>query len=195
MISESLLWPFLGNLVFIGITPFSTSLPPSQQPPQPLAVEPPTFSSCRPWGFGPAAAVVEEFHTAKTTALCMTAAYIVPINLPHVPLRSSCADLHTCGNLKAIRDCTHPHASLKGFASQLTRPMCHCTSGLYLHALPRVASADHVPSRALTCLLMSFYHVNPSCIIANIACISHWCHHLTSSSRLLTFSSLTADFK
>ena len=145
MISEPLLWPFLGSLFFIGITPFSISLPPSQQPSQPLAVEPPMFSSYRPWGSRPAAVVVEAFHTVKTTALCKTAAYIVPINLPQVPLRSSCADLHTCGNLKAIRDCTHPYALLKGSASQLTRPTCHCTSGLYLHTLPRVVSSDHVP--------------------------------------------------
>ena len=49
MISEPLLWPFLSSLVFISVTPFPTSLSPSQQPPQPLAVEPSTSSSCRPW--------------------------------------------------------------------------------------------------------------------------------------------------
>ena len=49
MVSEPLLWPFLSSLVFISVTPFSTSLPPSQQPPQPFAVEPPTSSSHRPW--------------------------------------------------------------------------------------------------------------------------------------------------
>ena len=37
---------FLSSLVFIGVTPFSTSLPPSQQSLQPLAVEPLTSSSC-----------------------------------------------------------------------------------------------------------------------------------------------------
>ena len=49
MVSEPLLWPFLSSLVFISMTPFSTSLPPSQQPPQPLAVEPSTSSNHRPW--------------------------------------------------------------------------------------------------------------------------------------------------
>ena len=52
MVSEPLLWHFLSSLVFISVTPFfffSTSLPPSQQPPQPFAVEPPTSSSRRPW--------------------------------------------------------------------------------------------------------------------------------------------------
>ena len=49
MVSEPLLWPFLSSLVFISVTSFSTSLPPSQQPSQPLAVEPSTSSNHRPW--------------------------------------------------------------------------------------------------------------------------------------------------
>ena len=49
MVSESLLWHFLSSLMFISVTPFSTSLPPSQQPPQPFAIEPPTSPSRRPW--------------------------------------------------------------------------------------------------------------------------------------------------
>ena len=49
MVSESLLWPFLSSLVFIRVTSFSTSLPPSQQPLQPFIDEPPTSSSRHPW--------------------------------------------------------------------------------------------------------------------------------------------------
>ena len=49
MVLEPLLWPFLSSLVFISVTPFSTSLPPSQQPPQSFAIEPPTSSNRRPW--------------------------------------------------------------------------------------------------------------------------------------------------
>ena len=49
MVSEPLLWPFLSSLVFISVTLFSTLLLPSQHPSQPLAVEPPTSSSRRPW--------------------------------------------------------------------------------------------------------------------------------------------------
>ena len=45
MVSEPLLWHFLSSLVFISVTSFSTSFLPSQQLPQPLAVEPPTSSS------------------------------------------------------------------------------------------------------------------------------------------------------
>ena len=49
MVSEPLLWPFLSSLVFISVTSFLTTLPPLQLPSQPLAVEPPTSSSRRPW--------------------------------------------------------------------------------------------------------------------------------------------------
>ena len=49
MVSEPLFWHFLSSLVFISVTHFSTLLPPSQQPPQPFAVEPPTSSSRCPW--------------------------------------------------------------------------------------------------------------------------------------------------
>ena len=49
MVSEPLLWPFLSSLVFIGVTPFSISLLPSQQLLQPLTVEPPTSSNRCLW--------------------------------------------------------------------------------------------------------------------------------------------------
>ena len=49
MVSEPLLWHFLNNLVFISVTPFPTSLLPSQQPLQPFAVEPPTSPNRRSW--------------------------------------------------------------------------------------------------------------------------------------------------
>ena len=49
MVSESLLWPFLSSFVFISVTHFSTSLPPSQQPLQPFVDESLTSFSRRPW--------------------------------------------------------------------------------------------------------------------------------------------------
>ena len=52
MVSEPLFWHFLSNLFFISVTSvffFSTSLLPSQQPPQPFAVEPPMSPNRRPW--------------------------------------------------------------------------------------------------------------------------------------------------
>ena len=49
MVSKPLLWHFLSSLIFISVTPFSTSLPPSQQPLQPFAIEPPKSPSRCPW--------------------------------------------------------------------------------------------------------------------------------------------------
>ncbi|RVW16579.1 hypothetical protein CK203_069383 [Vitis vinifera] len=68
-------------------------------------------------GSGPAAAVVKKFHTAQTTALCITAANIAPISFLKVPLRSSNTDLHIRGYLAAIEDRTRPHAPLKDSAA------------------------------------------------------------------------------
>ena len=49
MVSEPLFWPFLSSPVFISVAFFLTTLLPSQLLPQPLAVEPPMYSSRRPW--------------------------------------------------------------------------------------------------------------------------------------------------
>ena len=49
MVSDPLLWPFLSSLVFIGVTSFLTSLLPTQQSLQPIAVEPLTSSSHCLW--------------------------------------------------------------------------------------------------------------------------------------------------
>eukprot|EP00261_Vitis_vinifera_P037745 XP_019078988.1 PREDICTED: uncharacterized protein LOC109123509 [Vitis vinifera] len=89
-------------------------------------------------GFGPAAAVIKEFHTAQTTALCITAANIAPISFLNVPLRSSSVDLHIRGTLAAIGDRTRPHAPLKDSTTLITR----------LHALSRAGawSADVIIS-------------------------------------------------
>ena len=73
-------------------------------------------------GFEPAAAVIKEFHTAQTTALCIIATNIASIMFVKVPLRSSCADLHIRGSLDAIEDCMRPHMLLKGSVPQFTRP-------------------------------------------------------------------------
>ena len=118
MVSESLLWPFLSSLVFLSVTSF-LSLHAS-------AITTAAVASCR-WtsdviqssslGSGPATAVVKKFHTAQTTALCITAANIAPISFLKVLLRSSSADLHIRGYLAAIWDCTRPHAPLKDFAA------------------------------------------------------------------------------
>ena len=92
-------------------------------------------------GSGPAAAVVKEFHTAQTIALCITAVNIAPISFLKVPLRSSSADLHIRGTFAAIGDRTRPHAQLKDYATLIMR----------LHALSRAGcrSVDVIISATL----------------------------------------------
>ncbi|RVW11705.1 Retrovirus-related Pol polyprotein from transposon TNT 1-94 [Vitis vinifera] len=92
-------------------------------------------------GSGPAAAIVEEFHIAQTTAPCITAANIASISFLKVPLRSSSADLHIRGTLAAIGDRTRPHAQLKDYATLIMR----------LHALSRAGcrSVDVIISATL----------------------------------------------
>ena len=72
-------------------------------------------------GSRPTTTAVEEFHTAKTTALFITAANIALINFLQVPLRLTYIDLHIRGSLEAIGDSTRPHAPLKGSALKFVR--------------------------------------------------------------------------
>ena len=127
MVSEPQLWPLFSSLVFISVTSF-LSLNAS-------AITTAAVVSCR-WtsdviqpsslGSGPAAVVVKKFHTAQTTALCITAANIAPISFLKVPLRSSSADLHIRGYLVAIGDRTRPHAPFKDSAAPpRTSTRCH----------------------------------------------------------------------
>ena len=138
MVSKPLLWHFLNNLVFISVT-FFLSLNSS-------AITTAAAASCR-WtsdviqpsslGSGPAAAVVKEFHTAQTTALCITAANIASISFLKVPLRSSSADLHIRGTLAAIGDRTRPHTPLKDYVTLITRSHAPGPGLLTLSSLPR----------------------------------------------------------
>ena len=120
MVSEPLLWPFLSSFVFISVTLFfSTSLPPSQPPPQPFAV-------------------VKEFHTAQTTAARITATNIAPIMVLKLPQRSSCVDLQNRESLNTVGDCTRPHTPLKVSIWLITRSTCR-------HAPPRIVTRLHAP--------------------------------------------------
>ena len=103
---------FLSSIVFIGVTSFSTSLLPSQQSLQLLAVEPPTSSShcLRVPDLQPLSL---RSPTPQTIARVVTAVYIALIAFLEVSLRSSSAD----ESLAVTGDATHPHASPKDSAS------------------------------------------------------------------------------
>ena len=166
MVSEPLLWPFLSSLVFIGVTPFSTSLSPSQQLSQPLAVEPSI------------PAIILGFWT------CNRHRWGVSHYKDHCPLHHRCkycSDYVSEGTTEIVlRWSTHsgkpqshqrPHAppcrSKVLFRSSHASTR-RCTSGLFLHALHLQVTRLHTPSHASTLLLTSFCHVSPSCVIVEV---------------------------
>ena len=121
MVLELLLWPFLSSPVFISVTFFFN-----------IAFAITTIAAAfRSWtsdviqpsslGSRPAAVVVKEFHTAQTTAACITATNIAPITILKLPQRSSCADLQNRESLNTVGDSTRPYAPLKVSVRLITR--------------------------------------------------------------------------
>ena len=189
MVSEPLLWPCLSSLVFISVTPFSTSLPPSQQPPQPLVVEPPTSSNRRPWvpdlqppslrnftlhrplPFGSPLQILLRlrlwrYHWNRLAPIYTLVEPSMPLETTHAPTRRSKVLFHwSC----APRT---PHA----FHAPL-----HIW--VFSHAPLHVATSGHAPPRAsslsLTSLLMSSTSALVALLLTSLACVSHWRHPLT----------------
>ena len=117
---------------------------------QPLAVELPTSSSHRPWVPDLQPPSLRSFTLHRPLPFASTLQNIAPIMFVKVPLRSSCADLHTYGSLNAIGDYTRPHAPL------------HIQ--VFPHALPRAATSGHALSHASTLPLTS--------LLMSLACVS-----------------------
>ena len=148
MVSEPLLWYFLSSLVFISVTSFFNNA--SAITTAVAASRRWTTDVIQPSSLGsrPAAAVVKEFHTAQNTALCITTVNIAPITFLKVPQRSSCADLHICGNLDAIGDCTRHSKLLFRWSCATrapTRRSFFSRASTRRHAPPRVVTRPHVP--------------------------------------------------
>ena len=142
-------------------------------------------------GSGLAGVFVKEFHTAQTTTIWITAANIAPITFVNVPLKSSCADLHTRGTLDAIGDYTRPHTPFKGSVPLITRPTRLPRATTHLGFLSRTLTRRNFESRTSTRLIplvdviADVIHVSPRCAVADITCLRQ---PLTSSfdSRGLT---------
>ena len=193
MVSELLLWPFLRSLVFIIMTPFSTSLPPSQQPPQPLTVKPPMSSNCRLWvpnlqpsslrSFAlhrplPLASPLQillllrlwRYHWDRFTPIYTLVLTSTPSATTHAPTRHSKILFHRLRTPRTF------HAPLHIWVFPHTLP-CAATSG---HA---PLTCSYAPSRALTLPLTSLLTSFTSALIAPLltllACVSHWRHLLT----------------
>ena len=186
MVSEPLLWPFISSLVFISVTPFSTSLPPSQQLPQPLAVEPSTSSNHRPWDldlqpplrsftfhrplpFASPLQILLRLRLWRYHWDCLAPIYILVE--PSTPSKIARA---------VQRFCSADHAPS-------TR---HCTSGfslMRLHVPQLQVTRSHVPPRASTLSLTSSTSALVVSLLTSLACVSRWRHPLTMGVWPLTF--------
>ena len=201
MVSEPLLWPLLSNLAFISVTPFSTSLPPSQQPLQPFAVEPPMSSSHLPWVSDLQPSSLRNFTLHRPLPFA---------SLLQILLRSRFWRYHgdrlvpIYTTVKAstpsetARTPTHHSKALFCWS----RAICVFHVPLHIwvlsHAPPRAVASGYAPltcrhalSRASTLSLTSLLTLSTSalaCAVADVTCLRH---PLTSC---LDSGGLTVDF-
>ena len=180
MVSEPLLWPFLSNLVFISVTPFSTSLPPSQQPPQPFVVEPPTSPNRCPW--------VPDLQPPSLRSFTL--------HRP-LPFASSLQTMLRLRYWKYHRDRLAPiYKIVKALTpSETARTPTHHSKFLYdWSGTPHTSTRRLFRSRAVMRLLTSSTSAL-AYTIADITCL-HQLLTLSFDSEYLTvdFSRLTVDF-
>ena len=201
MVSEPLLWPYLSSLVFISVTSFSTSLPPSQQPPQPFTVEPPTSSSHHPWvpdlqlsslrsftlhGPLPIASPLQillrlrlwRYHWDRLTPIYTLVEASTPSKTTRAPTRRSrfCYVDHA-SHAPSTRHCTSRFSLMCSHVPQFqVKRRSHAFTRS--HALPR-------PSTTLADVIAD---ISPRCAVADITCLRQ---PLTSS---FDSGGLTVDF-
>ena len=169
MVSEPLLWLFLSSLVFISVTPFSTLLSPSQQSPQPFAVEPQTSSSRRPWVLDLQLPSLRNFTLHRPLPFTSPLQILLQSRFWRYH-RDRLAPIYTIVKASTLSETTRATQRLCSFDhAPSTR---HCTSRFSLRRL-------HVPSCASTSLIpfadvtADIIHVSPSL---------HRCwHHLLAS--------------
>ena len=184
MVSESLLWPFLSNLVFISMTPFSTSLPPSQQPPQPLAVEPPTSSNRRLW--------VPNLQPSSLRSFTLHRP--LPFASPLQILLRLCLWRYHWDRLALIYtlvEASTPSKTARASTCHSNFLFCwSCAPRAPTHRnfRSRASTCSHAPPRASTTLADVIADVSPRCAVADVTCLRQ---PLTSS---FEFGGLTVDF-
>ena len=184
MVSEPLLWPFLSSLVFISVTSFSTSLPPSQQPPQLFTVEPLTSSIRRPWVSDLQPPSLRNFTLHKLLPFASPLQillrsrfwryhrdHLVPIyKIVKASMLSETARAPTRRS-KALYSSNHaPHVPS-------TR---RCTSGFSLTCL-------HAPLLQVTCLSRASTRLIPLADVIHVSLsLRHcWCHLLASAADII----------
>ena len=166
-VSEPLLWPFLSSLVFIGVTPFPTSLSPSQQLSQPLAIEPSMSSSHHPWVLDLQPPSLRSFTLQRPLPFASPLQILLQLRFWRYHW-DRLALIYTLGEASKPSETACSPVPLKGSVSQLT--CLHAPLHVWVVS-PRTASSSHAPSRASTLLLTSFCHVSPSCVIVDVTCL------------------------
>ena len=180
MVSEPLLWPFLSSLVFISVTPFSTSLPPSQQPPHPFTVEPPSSSSRRPWVPDLQPPLLRSFTLHRPLPLASPLQTLLRLRFWSYH-RNRLALIY-----KTVKDST---------SSETAHAPTRRQNFLYgWSCAPRVARTLHAPPRACFLLLKSALVTSSATSSANIICWRHltricWRHRLTRPLTCVDFDS------
>ena len=187
MVSEPLFWHFLSSLVFISVTHFSTLLPPSQQPPQPFAVEPPTSSSRCPWVPDLQSLLLRNFTLHRPLPFA---------SLLQILLRSRfwryhkdrLAPIYTLVKASSPSETTRAltrHSKALFRWSRAPRASTRrCTSGFSLTRRCFRSHASHVPSLAFTRLhpfadvIADIIHVSPNLRRC-------WCHLLASAADVI----------
>ena len=150
MISEPLLWPFLSSLVFISVTPFPTSLSPSQQPLQPLAVEPPTSSSRRPWVPDLQLSSLRSFTLHRPLPFASPLKILLRLHLWRYHW-DSLAPIYTLVESSTPSETTRTptrHSKVLFRWSRAVHVPLHIW--VFSHAPPCTATSGHAPPRALT---------------------------------------------
>ena len=99
--------------------------------------------------------------------------------------------------LKSSETAHAPKCRSKVLSCSPCASTCHCTFGLYLHALPCVASSGHAPSCASTAPQYSYWHHSAMSALVvssltSLACVNCRCHRLTFGE--LTFCNPGAPY-
>ena len=194
MVSDPLLWPFLSSLVFISVTPFSTSLLPSQQSPQPFAVEPPTSSSRRPWVPDLQPLLLRSFILHRSLPFASLLQILLRLQLWRYH-KDHLALIYTLVKALMPLETTYAptHCSKALFRWSCTPRAFHAPLHIWVfsHAPPRAITSGHAPSRALTRLnplaniIADVIHVNPRLhrcwrhLLASVVDIIFWIWGLT----------------
>ena len=180
MVSKPLLWPFLSSLVFISVTPFSTSLSPSQQPSQPFTVEPSTSSSHRPW-------VLDlQLLSLRNFTLHRPLPFASPLQILLRPRfwryhRDRLAPIYTIVKASAPSETAHaPTRRSKALFLWSRAPRAfHAPLHIWVlsHAPPYAIASGHTPFTRrhapprISSLLLTSSTSTLACAVANITCL------------------------